>query len=284
LFNRRLSISVPYREPAFLLRRARGPLALPVLHRIDLNEPDESVFLVSWRDDRQTERAQIVKRRGLTLLELLVVLLILIALATIVVPTIGMFGSKSQQVTTRENLLRLQELLVDRYLPDMNELPRPSDLTGPPARVNHPQLRYLFVNPDTEDITKTAGATLLSVRKWNGPYVKHGGARYQLDAAKGFDAAYGVGDAVAPAVVRGDPAILDAWGRPIVIQEPDESGGYAPTDEERTYTRLVSAGPNGVIDTLLTVLMPTDVERGDDILIFLFRHDEFGEDFLSLER
>jgi len=212
------------------------------------------------------------------------VLLILIALATIIVPTIGTFGSKSQHVTTRENLLRLQELLDDRYLADMNELPRPSDLVGPPVRQNHPQLRYLFVNPDTEDITKTPGATLLSVRKWNGPYVKHGGARYQIDAAKNFTEAYGLGDAVGPPVVRGDPAVLDAWGRPIVIQEPDVSGGYAPTAEERTYTRLVSAGPDGVIDTPLTVLMPTDVQRDDDILVFLFRHDEFGEDFLSLER
>jgi len=215
-----------------------------------------------------------MKRRGLTLLELLVVLLILIALATVVVPTIGMFGRKSQQVATRENLLRLQELLLDRYMVDMNELPRPQNLVGPPARLNHPQLRYLFVNPDTEDIGPTPGMTLLSDRRWNGPYVKHGGARYQLDAAKGFVAAYGVGDTEGPPVIPGDPAILDAWGRPIVLQEPDVDGGFAPTG---------SAGPNGVIDTPLTVLMPTDVQRGDDILIFLFRHDEFGEDFLSLE-
>lgn len=282
MFNRRLSISVPYREPAFLLRRARGHLAPPVLYGLELNEPDESVFLVSWRDDRQTERAQIVKRRGLTLLELLVVLLILIALATIVVPTIGMFGSKSQQVTTRENLLRLQELLLDRYMVDMNELPRP-DLTVSPARVDHPQLRYLFVNPDTEDIRPTAGATLLSDRRWNGPYVKHGGARYQLDGAKGFVAAYGVGDTAGPPVVPGDPAILDAWGRPIVLQEPDVDGEFDPTDVEGRHTRLVSAGPNGVIDTPLNVLMPTELERGDDILIFLFRHDEYGDTFLSLE-
>lgn len=225
-----------------------------------------------------------MKRRGLTLLELLVVLLILIALATIVVPTIGTFGSKSQQVSTRENLLRLQELLVDRYLADMNELPRPSDLTGPPARQNHPQMRYLFVNPDTEDIAKTPGATLLSERRWNGPYVKHGGSRYQIDAAKGFTDTFGIGDDDGPPIVPGDPAILDAWGRPIVIQEPDADGGFNPTGVERTYTRLVSAGPDGVIDTPLTALMPIDVERGDDILIFLFRHDEYGEDFLRLEQ
>jgi type II secretory pathway pseudopilin PulG len=224
-----------------------------------------------------------MKRRGLTLLELLVVLLILIALATIVVPTIGTFGRKSQQVATRENLLRLQELLNDRYWADMDELPRP-DLAVSPTRLNHPQMRYLFVNPDTEDSGPTPGATLLSERRWNGPYVKHSGARYQLDAAKGFVAAYGVGDTAGPPVVPGDPAILDAWGRPIVLQEPDVDGGIELTDEERRHTRLVSAGPNGVIDTPLTVLMPTSVERGDDILIFLFRHDEFGEDFLSLEQ
>ena len=53
-------------------------------------------------------------RRGLTLLELVVVLSILVALATLIVPNISWFGQKSQVVSTRENLQRLQELLVNR--------------------------------------------------------------------------------------------------------------------------------------------------------------------------
>lgn len=239
-----------------------------------------------------------MRRRGLTLLELLVVLTILIALATIVVPVISTFGRKSQDVATRENLLRLQDLLVNQYWPDMGELPRPKNLTGPPVRLDRPQLRYLFVNPDTEDTSKTTGATLLSTRRWNGPYVRHTGARYQIDNSsdtvvkwpRGFIADYGLGDDTG---IQGDPAILDAWGRPIVIQVPSTGAS-----DDWKYARLVSAGPDGVIETQVNVRMPDDsplptyaaggsletyTGRGDDILIFLFRHDEFGPDFLKLE-
>ena len=108
-------------------------------------------------------------RRGLTLLELLVVLTILASLATLVVPMIGQFGSQSQAGSTWESMLRLQDLIVNHYMADMHdasgngELPRPgyAGLNGTgvngsttTARSNHPQLRYLFINPgplDTDD-------------------------------------------------------------------------------------------------------------------------------------
>jgi len=241
-----------------------------------------------------------MKRRGLTLLELLVVLAILIALATLIVPVISNLGRKSQDISTRENLLRLQELILNRYIPDMGELPRPlltsegKDPSGV-TRKNHPQLRYLFVNPDTETISKTTGATILSSRRWQGPYLMHGGARYAIDhdtssgaVDRKFTDAYGVGNATSGTNqgFGGDPTILDAWGRPVVLQEPDETvDGFAPTTEEKTYARLVSAGPNGIIDTPLTALMPNAVERGDDIIVFLYRHDEYSDidDYLRLE-
>jgi prepilin-type N-terminal cleavage/methylation domain-containing protein len=245
-----------------------------------------------------------MKRRGLTLLELLVVLAILISLATIVVPVIGTFGRKSQQVATRENLLRLQELLVNQYWADMGELPRPGVKGLADGRKNHPQLRYLFVNPDspTEEVAKTAGATLLSARHWNGPYVRHAGARYQVHTegkddgiSPTFTPDYGLGDDSTTTPSRqGDPTILDAWGRPIVLQQPYETGTlYSPSATDKTYARLVSAGPNGKIDSRLNVLMPKDTvnadgtcpadSRGDDIVVFLFRHDEFGEGTIKLD-
>jgi prepilin-type N-terminal cleavage/methylation domain-containing protein len=239
-----------------------------------------------------------MKRRGLTLLELLVVLAILVSLATIIVPVIGHLGRKSQELATRENLLRLQDLVTNQYRADMGELPRPN-LTVSPGRKNHPQLRYLFVNPDTEDITNLAGTTLSSARQWKGPYVRHGGAKYQIDnntspdPAKGevnrkYTDAYGLSDewstATPPVLTSpGDPTILDAWGRPIVLQEPSTGTLYTPDATDKTYARLVSAGPNGIIDTPLTTRMPTQTERSDDIVIFLFRHDEYGEGNVNLE-
>lgn len=238
-----------------------------------------------------------MRRRGLTLLELVVVLTILVSLATLVVPIISNLGSKSQQVATRENLARLQDLLVNRYQVDMGELPRPSAATvAAGTRPNHPQLRYLFVNPDTEDAMATAGTTLLSGRVWRGPYVTHRGWRLPslTDAStppvtRPFyryvsvsDAKlYGILDPVGagPATALGDPTIVDAWGHPIVLQEPTA---------DKTYARLVSAGPDGVLDTDPTVLMPdnslrtagstdTFVGRNDDILFFLYRADQFGD-------
>jgi len=233
-----------------------------------------------------------MKRSGLTLLELLVVLAILIALATLVTPIISNLGRKSQQISTRENLLRLQELILNRYIPDMGELPRPSttEITAG-NRINHPQLRYLFVNPDTEDIAKTANATILSSRHWQGPYLTHGGARYTITG--NFTTTYGVGDVIDSNntyTAHGDPTVLDAWGRPIVIQEPTGNvtipiNGTNQTVAGSTCARLVSAGPNGVLDTNRTIGMPTTTDRGDDIIMFLYRHDLYSDidDYLSLE-
>ncbi len=236
-----------------------------------------------------------MKRRGLTLLELLVVLAILIALATLVTPVISTLGRKSQQVSTRENLLRLQELILNRYIPDMGELPRPSTITA--DRLDHPQLRYLFINPDTEDIAKTTGATILSSRRWQGPYLTHGGARYTVDDGgtvdRNFITRYGLGDVVATDGTytrHGDPTVLDAWGRPIVIQEPPGNvtipvNGTDTTVAGKTCARLVSAGANGILDTDYTIGMPTATQRGDDILVFLYRHDLYSDidQYLSLE-
>jgi hypothetical protein len=46
--------------------------------------------------------------------------------------------------------------------------------------------------------------------------------------------------------------------------------------DPRKYARLVSAGPNGVIDTLESVGMPTTAQRGDDVIMFLFVPDQYG--------
>ena len=190
-------------------------------------------------------------RRGLTLLELVVVLAILVALATLIIPNVSFIGSKSQAVSTRENLQRLQELLVNRYIPDMGgnvylppigdtntnpysgtnvgnmvaNLPAPA---GVPALLTfsstssrdptHPQLRYLFVNPDTETIQWTAGATALSVRRWQGPYGQQTGATYSVSSGTSASSSGTV--SVDEYGVNGDPTVLDAWGRPIVIQVP----------------------------------------------------------------
>jgi prepilin-type N-terminal cleavage/methylation domain-containing protein len=249
-------------------------------------------------------------RRGLTLLELLLVLSILVALATLIVPNISFVGSQSQAVSTRENLQRLQELLVNRYIPDMGgsgyQTPPGASATNPYAGTNfgnmvanlpapgaqgystrstfHPQLRYLFVNPDDvqypETMTWTGGLNALSTRRWQGPYVQLTGSTYQVtdtgdggtggtngSVSSGFTSVYGL---------NGDPTVLDAWGRPIVIQTPTAAD---PTTGEpgANFARLVSAGPNGILDTPENATMPTKAQRGDDVILFLFHADANGQ-------
>lgn len=240
-------------------------------------------------------RRQFRARRGLTLLEMLIVLVILLALGTLLVPSISWVGERSQQVATLETLNRLREVLVNKYVPDMGELPRPrADVFGGtnPTRMNHPQLVYLFVNPDTyeDGIASTSDfftpPNVLNGRRWQGPYTLHSGAEFyvtdtdtSLATGTNFTERYGVGD---PVTRVGDPAVIDGWGNPIVIQEPDVDGNDAIDSQEALHARIVSAGRNGRLETPPDLAMPTDVERGDDLVLFLFRHDEYTDDYLEL--
>jgi prepilin-type N-terminal cleavage/methylation domain-containing protein len=255
-----------------------------------------------------------MRHRGLTLLELLVVLTILVALATLVVPQLSYLGQGSQQIATRENLQRLQELLVNHYIPDLGgsvastgsgvaanpagNLPRPNMVVFPNgSRQDHPQLRYLFINPDTETPFPTPDANILTTRHWQGPYVTHQGARFGQVNSKsagylnGFTDVYGVADTASTdssgntiITSPGDPTVVDAWGNPIVIQVPT---AVQPNDPAGTtgssYARLVSAGPNGVIETDESVPMPTTAQRGDDVLMFLFVPDQYGPGLPKLQ-
>lgn len=234
--------------------------------------------------------------RGLTLMELLVVLVILLSLSTLLIPTLSWIGERSQQIATLESLSRLRELLLNRYMLEMGELPRPRlALTGPSGtRANHPQLVYLFVNPDTHEDGNpdndfiNSGTSVLSGRRWEGPYVTHPGLEYyvtdtdsSLTTGTNFTNRYGVGDITTRV---GDPTVTDAWGHPLVIQEPDADGNGTTDAIERQHTRIVSAGRNGIIDTPPDVLMPSRNQRVDDLVVYLFRHDEHGDDLLKLDQ
>lgn len=208
-------------------------------------------------------------RRGLTLMELVVVLGILTILGSMVVINSSTSESnaadRSRETATRVTLTNLRDTIVNSYVPDQwDTLPRPATT----ARIDHPQLVYLLVNPLSYELSATTADDVtwsydpVSQRGWRGPYLVPGmTTEYQIDAAAGFTNRYGE---------AGDATFLDGWGRPVVLQEPQVSGLSAYNAMRQA--RLVSAGPNGVIDTdpdvLIGSIYPDPLN--DDIILGLW--------------
>lgn len=109
------------------------------------------------------------------------------------------------------------------------------------------QLTSLFINVNGLNAYNPA-----TKNGWNGPYLLDSGTRYgtftEVDDSDGFTDLY---------AEENDPAILDGWGRPLVLQQ----------SSDRDFARLVSAGPNHILE-----MDPDDpnADPGDDIVKFLF--------------
>jgi prepilin-type N-terminal cleavage/methylation domain-containing protein len=205
-----------------------------------------------------------MRRSGLTLLELVLVLAILVSLASMSVPAFNDLGNNANRDTTRATLRSVQETILNRYVNDMagrfpagsstdpgviaiaRGLPGPNPASvSPTGRVVGPQLHYLYVNPSTQGTMPDAFAH----PGWNGPYLLAGRGVYPgveplTAVARGFTATYGV---PSTATTDGDRAPMDGWGNPLVIMilsnVIDAPGG---AQETRAY--LVSAGPDHTID------------------------------------
>lgn len=180
---------------------------------------------------------------GFTLVELLVVLVILAVLAGMVIPLLGESAEQGRLAVTQANLQRMREVIVGApqapgYLADTGKLPRTiKDLFIVPAD----NLAYLPQNLQTWNPVAKRG--------WRGPYLLDPGTRFDFDL-----------DMIP------DPAIFDGWGNPILLQIPTASMTAA---ENERHLRLVSAGPNGILDTPQAPLMPTVASRVDDLVLFL---------------
>jgi len=193
------------------------------------------------------------RRPGMTLLELVVVVAILAIIAGLVVPLIGGITDSARETATMTDLVTLRNTISGTrehpgYLTDNRKLPA--------------TIRDLFYKPmGFPDYDKN---THLG---WRGPYLANSTGQYAIVPAAGFTLDYG--DA-------GDPAIIDGWNRPIVIQRPTVGSAA----EQTAYTRLVSAGPDGILNTKADEVDPDTGKpwpplntRGDDVVVFLTRQD-----------
>ena len=225
------------------------------------------------------------KSLGFTLLELTVVLLILIALAGVVVPFVHGTVEQATCQATDATLAAVKEAIMGGpqgpgYFHDMGgHFPEYKDNSGG----DHYHLHFLFAtstftSPKQDLYPPELNKPGLGLG-WRGPYLQGGGKLpSSLDAS--FDDPQYVH--FKHTDFKEDFFVLDhyRWRNPIVLQVPDDndsdsddcsSYGYA---EGSWCARLVSAGPDGKLDTKITDADAS--ERGDDRVLFLRIPDPKG--------
>lgn len=162
-------------------------------------------------------------RSGLTLIELLTVLTILIAVAGLVAPMVGNMQHDARSDVAQVNMRRLRDMVM-AYWADMDRrLPKSDDSSSP-------QLQFLFMPPSypapMDHLNSFDPTTRLG---WRGPYgMSVGTYPFAAGDAGGFSNAFGS---------SGAPVILDPWNKPFVIELASA-----------TVVRIRSAGPNMVLN------------------------------------
>jgi len=196
---------------------------------------------------------QVVASRsgGFTLIELVLVIAVLVILAGLVVPLltdlrIATFdGEKTpEEIATEQTMRQIRDAIMGTsqqpgMWPDLGHRPEYFPL--------HPNVLLLETAP-AELPTNLQAFDPVTGLGWRGPYL------------------------------AGLSSLIDAWGNPLVIQVNfDGSVGVSghPTIDasEARYARLVSAGPDGAIDTPPDVMDPRllpgpDDPEYDDLVLF----------------
>ena len=239
-------------------------------------------------------------QQGMTLIEVSVVLLVLVALAGLAVPYVGGIGSSASCQTTDATLHAVKDAIMGGaagagyYAGTLGKFPQ--DLNGL-ATTTNPEygLYYLFSSQNLQEYIKHQIFNAKTGVGWRGPYLTTG-VHLNETALNALDDSFGkVFSSSTPTVAAyvhfdikqhdGNDAdsdktpteaelvthVLDAWHRPIILQVPYNTvtGKYVPD-----YARLVSAGPgNGTnpgdaaIDTKIQTQDASD--RGDDRVLYL---------------
>jgi len=222
-------------------------------------------------------------RRAFTLIELVLVLVILAAVAAMVIPLVGgleISGKAKEAIVTETTMRKIRDAIMGTRTkpgawPDLGQ--RPEMFPSDPAIL----LQDLSAVQQTDPSIQ--GFDPVTKIGWRGPYFAQATGKFDLARLHSSfgDDRYGA---------AGGLALVDAWGNPIVIQVDfndsgvvdsllvDYDGDGVPDGNEADFARLVSAGPNGILDTpydpnhVLPENLTSD-EYVDDILLFLRRAD-----------
>ncbi|MFA6162399.1 MAG: prepilin-type N-terminal cleavage/methylation domain-containing protein [Methylobacter sp.] len=220
-------------------------------------------------------------QRGMTLLELSVVLLVLIALAGLTVPYVGGIGSTAMCQTTDATMQAVKEAIMGGaagagfYGDTLDYYPKATKST-----TTDYNLTFLFSAPTDNSWGGMDSFNAKTAVGWHGPYLQSGGAAIPAGLGTSFvdvfDAATNPTGKVHLAINAGSQ-VMDAWHRPIILQVPyydDDGAGPHSADYHPEYARLVSAGPgtgiepgDAAIDTSIQTQDASD--RGDDRVLFL---------------
>ncbi|MGR9035360.1 MAG: type II secretion system protein [Gammaproteobacteria bacterium] len=185
-------------------------------------------------------------QQGMTLIELSVVLLILIALAGIAIPYIGSTSRTAMCQATDATMHAVREAIMGGaagpgfYSDTLGYFPKDS------KDASDYSLHHLFHKPTGwEEYNPKTGVG------WRGPYLQTGGLLSSANLHNSFSDVGTSGKVHIDHNVSTLTHVFDAWHRPIVIQIPyydDDGSGPNTADYHLEYARLVSAGPGAGIE------------------------------------
>jgi type II secretory pathway pseudopilin PulG len=207
---------------------------------------------------------------GMTLMEITVVLLILIALAGMVVPYVNITSGSATCQATDATLQAVKQAIMGGAVGPGYYADTLGNYPATDKDSSDYNLKYLFEQGLWDEYNPKTGVG------WHGPYLMTGISL----ADKTKLAAHFSSDTYVHALADGDSIVMDGWGRPIVLQVPTTcSISTNPTD----CARLVSAGPGTGIG-LSDADIDTEIEdnegaevRGDDRVLFLKIPDPYDK-------
>lgn len=194
------------------------------------------------------------KQIGVTLIELTVVLLVLVALAGIVIPYIDGTSSAALCNATDVTMQNIKKVIMERYYLDtLGKFPQDLDVlasntTSPPEY----NLYYLFANKNFSRTRIHKPFDPETQIGWRGAYLQNG-----VQLSDNPSSSFQDNTKVHNSIIAGQTQVLDGWGRPIIIQ-------VDTTDANNPIAKLVSAGINTDIDTKLT-----EIRTNDDRILYL---------------
>jgi type II secretory pathway pseudopilin PulG len=226
---------------------------------------------------------------GMTLLEITVVLLILIALAGMVVPYVNITSGTATCQATDATLQAVKQAIMGGaagpgyYADTLGTYPADR------GDIDY-NLKYLFIAGDEDKDDPIPDWPIYNPKTgtgWRGPYLSTGGLVSGTPLHSSFGTVFDSSSPEAIAIpahvhvnITTDTGsqVFDAWHRPIVLQVPYYDADGEGSDDIARYhlenARLVSAGPGSglrsdeaAIDT--TIQSPDASDRDDDRVLFL---------------